>query len=178
MDVLVTYASKRGGTEGIATAIGEALATLGIHAEVTSADRASMGHGYDAVIIGSALYMFRCRTAARVFVRRNADALQKVPVWFFSSGPLDDSATQREIPPVKSMARLMERVHARGHQTFGGRMLSSATGFPASAMAKTRSGDWRDWEQIRAWAATIARELGSTNSSAPAAEAPVTVGVR
>jgi len=50
----------------------------------------------------------------------------------------------------------MERVGARGHITFGGRLSPDAKGFPASAMAKNRAGDWRDPAQVRAWVRFIA----------------------
>jgi hypothetical protein len=53
----------------------------------------------------------------------------------------------------------MERVGALGHVTFGGRLTPDARGFPASAMAKKRSGDWRNPSRIRAWAADIACAL-------------------
>jgi menaquinone-dependent protoporphyrinogen oxidase len=53
----------------------------------------------------------------------------------------------------------MERVGARGHVTFGGRLAPDAKGFPASAMAKKNGGDWRDAEQVRAWFHAIAPEL-------------------
>jgi menaquinone-dependent protoporphyrinogen oxidase len=45
--------------------------------------------------------------------------------------------------------------------TFGGRLPADAKGFPASAMAKTHAGDWRDPERIRGWAAEVAMELVS-----------------
>jgi hypothetical protein len=51
----------------------------------------------------------------------------------------------------------MERVGAVGHATFGGRLSPDAHGFPASARAKTRAGDWRNPARIRAWAVDIAR---------------------
>jgi menaquinone-dependent protoporphyrinogen oxidase len=35
-----------------------------------------------------------------------------------------------------------------------------AKGFPASAMAKTQAGDWRDPDQVRQWAKQIAATLG------------------
>ena len=162
MNVLVAYSSKRGGTEGIAKAIGDAFADLGIPADVASVTRADLGSGYDAVVIGSALYMFRWRGDARGFVRRNTTALSRLPVWLFSTGPLDDSASRNEIPPVGGVTSLMNRVHARGHKTFGGRLLPTAQGIPASAMAKTHAGDWRDWTQIREWVATISDELGAS----------------
>jgi menaquinone-dependent protoporphyrinogen oxidase len=44
--------------------------------------------------------------------------------------------------------------------TFGGRLSPDARGFPASAMAKQMSGDWRDEEQVRSWAKEITAELG------------------
>ena len=47
---------------------------------------------------------------------------------------------------------------ARGHVTFGGRLRPDATGFPANAMARKLSGDWRDPDQIRGWAASVAAQ--------------------
>jgi hypothetical protein len=61
----------------------------------------------------------------------------------------------------------MERVGALGHATFGGRLAADAKGFPASAMAKKRSGDWRDPAQIRAWGADIARALPFARPGTP-----------
>jgi hypothetical protein len=51
--------------------------------------------------------------------------------------------------------------------TFGGRLERIATGFPASAMAKTHSGDRRNPERIRTWAATIAAELATAAPGTP-----------
>jgi hypothetical protein len=65
----------------------------------------------------------------------------------------------------------MERVGALGHATFGGRLAADARGFPASAMAKTRSGDWRNLSRIRAWATDIARVL-PTARPGPVVEQP------
>lgn len=52
--------------------------------------------------------------------------------------PLDGSAAQCDIGPMSQVQKLIERVGARGHATFGGRLSPDATGFPARAMAKTR----------------------------------------
>jgi hypothetical protein len=92
-------------------------------------------------------------------------------VWFFSSGPLDDSSDREEISPTLQVQTLMERVGAIGHVTFGGRLTSDAHGFPANAMAKKRSGDWRNLSRIRAWAAEIARLL-PTARPGPVVEQP------
>jgi menaquinone-dependent protoporphyrinogen oxidase len=162
MRVLVTWGSKRGGTEGIGRMLGEALAEHGFDVVATAAKkmkRLASAEPVDAAIVGGALYANRWPASARRLVGRNVDALRKVPVWFFSSGPLDDSADRSEIPPPPEVAVLAERVGARGHVTFGGRLEPKAKGFAASAMAKKHSGDWRNPDRIRAWAAVLAKEL-------------------
>ncbi|MGO8959407.1 MAG: flavodoxin domain-containing protein [Streptosporangiaceae bacterium] len=159
MRILVTYGSTRGGTQGLAQMVADGLRETGCSVDVLPAGQAHTVDGYDAVVVGGALYAFRWHRAARRFVRRHAAALKKRPVYFFSSGPLDDSASKGEIPPVKGVAALMERVGARGHVTFGGRLSQYARGFPASAMSKKVAGDWRDAGQVREWAHTVAHEL-------------------
>ena len=158
MRVLIGWGSKRGGTEGIARIIGEELRRSGIDAVVEPASGRSV-QGFDAVIIGGALYANHWHAAAHRLVTRNIAALRRVPVWLFSSGPLDASADEGDIPPTTEVAVLMERVGALGYATFGGRLAPDAKGFPATAMAKKKSGDWRNPDRIRAWAADIARAL-------------------
>lgn len=118
--------------------------------------------GYDVVIVGGALYAGRWHKAARHFVRRHATELLQVPVYFFSSGPLDDSASRTEIPPVAGVKRLMARVGARGHITFGGRLAADAKGFPAAQMAKKLSGDWRDLREVGAWTHDVIAEVAAS----------------
>jgi len=166
MRVLVVYGSKRGGTEGLAQALGEDLAHAGF--DVTVADAATRPDPapYDAVVVGGALYAMRWTRSARRFVKQNTKVLLAKPVWMFSSGPLDDSAREKSIEPAKQVARLMARVSARGHATFGGRLAPDAKGFPASAMAKKNAGDWRNWDGVRDFAQTVA---GALSKSAPTA---------
>lgn len=159
MRVLVNYGSKRGGTAGLAAMIGDALTEAGCDAVVRPAKEVSDAGGVDAVIVAGALYANRWHRDARRFVRRNASALRELPVWLVSSGPLDASAEERDIPPTRQVAKLASRVGARGHVTFGGRLESTAKGFPASAMAKKRAGDWRSPAHVRRWVTTVVGEL-------------------
>ncbi len=159
MSTLVAYGSKRGGTRGLAEMVGQALREEGFTVDVLPAGAVPGVDGYDAVIVGGALYAFRWHRAARRFVKRHAARLRQRPVYFFSSGPLDDSASCKEIPPVKGVQKLMRRVDAKGHVTFGGRLSPDAKGFPASAMAKKQAGDWRDQGQVRSWVGSIAPAL-------------------
>jgi menaquinone-dependent protoporphyrinogen oxidase len=159
MRVLVAWCSKRGGTAGIAHVIGESLRGSGLDVTELPIDKVSRPGAFEAAIIGGALYANRWPSTLRRFVNCHAGELRKMPVWLFSSGPLDDSADNRQIPAPVQIAALAERIGAQDHVTFGGRLEPSAKGFPAAAMAKTRSGDWRNFEQIRAWASRIAAEL-------------------
>jgi menaquinone-dependent protoporphyrinogen oxidase len=164
MRVLVAYGSRMGGTRGIAELVGDALTDAGFQADVRPVAEVSGLDPYDAVVIGGALYTGHWHRQARRFVRSHTDALRERPVWVFSSGPLNGSAAE-EIPPVPQVVELARRIGARGHVTFGGRLPDDAKGFPASAMAKTQAGDWRDPERIRGWAADLAMELLSLDRS-------------
>jgi menaquinone-dependent protoporphyrinogen oxidase len=159
MSILVTFGSKRGGTEGLAAMVADGLRKEGFTVEVIPARAAQDVDRYEAVIVGGALYALRWHRDAKKFVKRHTDELRNRPTWCFSSGPLDDSATRTDIPPVKGVQALMKRVQAKGHVTFGGRLTPDASGFPARAMAKKNSGDWRDAEQVRAWTHEVASQL-------------------
>ncbi len=159
MHVLVTYGSKRGGTAGLARVVAEVLRAENLVVELVPASWARSPDEYDAVVVGGALYLNRWHRHARRYVSRWAATLRRRPVWFFSSGPLDFSASTSEIPPTPQVEGLMQSANVRGHKTFGGRLDKNARGLLAHAMAKTRSGDWRDLEQVRAWAKGVAADL-------------------
>jgi menaquinone-dependent protoporphyrinogen oxidase len=180
MRILVTWGSKRGGTEGIARTIAQQLRGDGFEVETLPTREVADLAGFDAVVIGGALYANRWHRDARRFVRRRAEALRRVPVWLFSSGPLDNSAEQRDIQPVRDVKIFLRWVGAQGHVTFGGRLEPTARGFPASAMAKRHAGDWRRPERIRAWAWEIARALPSARprpATIPPGHSVVRLGV-
>lgn len=159
MTVLVAYGSKRGGTQDLAEQIGAELRALGDDVRVEPA-RAVKGLGeVDAVVVAGAVYAGRWHKDARRFVRRHEQELAARPVWLVASGPLDATADDGALPPVQHVREAMERVHARGQVTFGGRLEPDAQGFPASAMAKTQAGDWRNPERVRAWVATVHGDL-------------------
>ena len=158
MKILVAYASKYGSTAEIAHVIGDELSREGHEVELKPARDVHGLADWDAVVLGGALYMFRWYGPANRFVHRHVDELREMPAWFFSSGPLDDSAAKTEIPPVWSVRRLLQRVDGRGHITFGGKVA------PDSPAAKRGLpvGDWRDMDRVRAWAQFLSSELGLT----------------
>lgn len=91
---------------------------------------------------------------------RHRQELAERPLWLFSSGPLDPSASERDIPPVPGVKKAMDRLDARGHVTFGGCLEEGAKGWVAGMILRSgKGGDFRDFTAIQEWAAHIAAEL-------------------
>lgn len=153
MRVLVTYGTKHGGTGGLARVVGEGLVQAGHAVDVLPATKVDSLDRWDAVVVGGALYAWFWHRDARRFVRRHVDELRQRPVWFFSSGPLDDSASRQELPPTGSVARLARLVGARAHKTFGGRLA------PEVKSAVKVRGDFRDFDATRDWGSRVGGEL-------------------
>ena len=176
MKVLVAYASRHGATQGIAERIAETLKAAGVEADALPAGSVKSPAGYDAFVIGSAAYMFHWLKDATAFVRHHRAMLAEKPVWLFSSGPLGtepldaEGRDQKVTALPKEIADLREAVHARDHQVFfgayerGRKPIGLAERF-VSVMPAARDalpdGDFRDWPEIEAWAASIARDLQS-----------------
>ncbi|MER6032963.1 flavodoxin domain-containing protein [Streptomyces sp. NPDC001835] len=158
--VLVAYGSTNGSTARIAETVAGVLREAGLAAEARPAGSVPGVVPYDAVVVGGALYAGRWQKNARRFVRRHRRDLAGRPVWFFSSGPLDPSASARDIPPEAGVRRAMDRVDAREHITFGGCLEEGAKGWIARMILREgRGGDFRDFPAIEAWAAEVAAEL-------------------
>jgi menaquinone-dependent protoporphyrinogen oxidase len=158
--VLVTYGTTNGSTARIAGAVADVLRKAGLTVEVLPAPDVISVAPYDAVVVGGALYAGRWHKDARRFVRRHRRVLAERPVWFFSSGPLDASASERNIPPVRGVRRAMTRLEVRDHVTFGGCLEEGAKGRVAGMILRSgKGGDFRDFGAIEAWTAGVADAL-------------------
>ncbi|TNC19332.1 flavodoxin domain-containing protein [Amycolatopsis alkalitolerans] len=167
MKILVAAASKHGATREIAVAIGEVLRE---HAEVDVLDAGDVDRiaGYDAVVLGSAVYLGHWLAAATDLVHARREELTAVPVWLFSSGPVG-SPLKPEQDPLE-LPTLRRLVHARGHRLFAGRIDRHHLGLAERAMVAALhvgDGDFRDWPDIRAWARRISRALGQLPAVQP-----------
>jgi menaquinone-dependent protoporphyrinogen oxidase len=158
--VPVAYGSTNGSTAQIAQAVAEVMSTAGLAAEARPAASVEDVTRYDAVVVGGGLYAGRRHKDARRFVRRNRRALAERPLWFFSSGPPDASASEKDILPVPGVRRAMTRLGAGGHVTFGGCLLEGAEGRIARMIVRDgKGGDPRDFPAIETWATGVAGEL-------------------
>jgi menaquinone-dependent protoporphyrinogen oxidase len=165
--VLVAYASKHGSTAEIATAIGQKLGERGHIVEVRSAGDVRDVRNYDAVVVGSAVYMSHWQKDGLNLLKRYERDLRERQTWLFSSGPTGGSeksdpvlaearTSVTAVSPIKEVADRGERIGARGHATFPGKVGEEATGLLERWMPR---GDWRDFDAIRKWADGISEEL-------------------
>jgi menaquinone-dependent protoporphyrinogen oxidase len=162
---LVAYATKHGSTAEIAEVIAETLRDRGITTEIAPADSVRSVDPYSLVIVGSAVYMFRWQGPAVDFLKRFERQLRERPTWLFGSGPTggtpkdDDKVAEilaDQPPPPDHIANLAEKIGSRGYQTFGGRVVPEMGGIFARWMPR---GDWRDFDDIRAWANEVANAV-------------------
>lgn len=163
MTVLVAYASKRGSTAEIAETVAATLRREGLGVCLEPCESVRSLDDYDAVVLGSAVYMKRWRGDARHFLKKHRKALRQKPFWVFSSGPVGDPAKDNPdwIEPPK-LAEKVEDLGGRGHAVFGGCLPSEPKGMMEKAMVDgvpNEYRDRRDWGEIRGWAKQIASEL-------------------
>lgn len=168
MKALVCAASKHGATAEIGEAIARALSDNGVPAEVRAPQQVADVRGYDAIVLGSAVYAGRWMAGARDLADRLSEQLHGTPVWLFSSGPVGNQPVSEDKPAV-NVTGIEQAVGARGHALFGGKIVRAQLGLVertiVSAM-RVRDGDERDWDRIAAWGKQIAEELKAAEPKA------------
>ena len=159
--VLVAYASRMGSTQEIAAAIGDQLTSRGFEVEVVVRKRDLRRRTFDAVILGSALYMGRWEKDAVNYLKRHAPDLVDHPTWLFQSGPSGPPEGVQPTPTPRAVRRVCDKIGLATPTTFGGNLDHNRA---KSLLARWVSngdlaGDFRDWAQIRAWADGVADQL-------------------
>ncbi len=170
MKVLVSAGSKHGATAEIAATIAETLAAAGHEALAIAPERVTSVVQYDAVVLGSAVYAGRWIGSARQLVEREGAALKARPVWLFSSGPIGLPPKPEQEPA--DVAPMRAATGTRDHRIFARLVDRGRLGFGEKsilAMVKAPEGDFRPWDDIRAWAGEIAAALAAIPAPAPAA---------
>lgn len=163
MNVLVAYASKRGSTAEIAETVAATLRREGLGVCLERAGDVQSLERFDAVVLGSAVYMKRWPGDARHFLKKHRKALRQMPFWVFSSGPVGDPARndQAWMEPPK-LAQKVDDLGGRGHVVFGGCVPAEPRGMTERAMVDGIPKEYRDrrnWDEIRAWAKQVASDL-------------------
>jgi menaquinone-dependent protoporphyrinogen oxidase len=158
--VLVAYATKHGSTEEVASDIAATLLTHGLDVDVHPAGEVEGLDGYDAVVLGGALYMGRLHADARRFLKRHRKELSHRPLAVFAMGPqtlgeADVAGSRKQLDRALASVPELEPVSVA---IFGGVVVPSELSFPFNRMAAT---DARDWDAIRRFADELATRLAA-----------------
>lgn len=168
MRVLVTAATRHGSTQMIANEITRGLRDRGIQVDCLVPDEVKSLQGYDAVIAGSAVYTRHWMKPATTFVDRLKSELVDRPVWLFSSGPVGIPA----VPDTETVDTqvIAAAVHAREHRSFTGSLDRDHLNLAERVMVNlvhAPSGDFRDWDAVQEWTASIAQALLASELNEP-----------
>ena len=165
-NILVTFASKYGATKEIAEKIGEELREAGLQVDVVPVTAVKQLSPYQAVIMGSAIYIGKWQKEAESFLIANEKSLVSRPVWLFSSGPSGEGNPLELVEGALVPANLKpitDRIQPRDITIFHGNIdLNKINGlekFAVKNVVKKPFGDYRDWNMIATWAGEIASAL-------------------
>jgi menaquinone-dependent protoporphyrinogen oxidase len=165
MTVLVTAASNHGATAEIATRISADLAERGIEVDLKAPEDLRDVSHYDAFVVGSGVYFGQWLKPAKKFIEAHEAELSRRPTWLFSSGPIVGDPPTADPQETAKGDALAETVQAREHKVFAGKLDESKLNWCeriAVRCAHAREGDYRDWQTVDDWAASIGRELQQT----------------
>lgn len=160
MSVLVSVASRHGATAEMGDVIVDELTAAGLDVQRVAPDDVEHVADYDAVVLGSSVYVGRLDAALRDLVRRQAGQLRMRPVWLFWSGPVGDPPVPRDVPA--DVDTTASRIEPREVRCFVGALDRGGLDLTERALvALTRApeGDFRDLDAVRAWARGIAGAL-------------------
>lgn len=171
-NILVTYASKYGATKEIAEKIGDVLLQAGLQVDVYPVDDIKEVGTYNAIILGSAVYIGKWQKEAVEFLQTHQSSLVKRPLWLFSSGPTGEGDPVELVEGLRlpaSLQPLVDQIQPRDVAVFHGHINPDKINFiekwVIKSLVKKPFGDFRDWDSISTWATTIANVLKVTEPS-------------
>lgn len=170
--ILVTYATKYGATKEIAEKIAEVFRQTDLQVDVLPVKDIHDLTPYGAVVLGCAVYIGKWTKDAGEFLKANEKALAERPLWLFSSGPTGegrpvDLLEGWQVPAEQQS--MIDRIQPRNITVFHGNIDPDKVNFiekwAVKSLVKKPFGDFRDWDAITSWAASIADALKNTERS-------------
>lgn len=158
--ILVAYATKAGATAEVATHIGQTLSAKNIPVDVLPIKKVTDLSAYSAVVLGSAIRMGSLLPAVTKFVQENQAVLQQTSFSVFITCMTLVTDTEEKRKEVSAYLDPLRAVAKPAHEgLFAGvldpKKLVLLERWMMNAM-KTPVGDFRDWNQINAFAESIA----------------------
>lgn len=172
MKVSVAVASKHGSTQEIGEAIAAELKAQGHEPRLHDMATASILDLDDseAIVLGSAVYFGKWMMAASVFAQDISARIEGRPVWLFSTGPVGNPLKPADAQTEIDVDEQIKMTGASEHKVFAGRVDKShlRLGERSVVLAlRVQDGDYRDWDEVRDWARSIAGALTAREQSQP-----------
>lgn len=162
--MLVAYASRAGSTAEVAETVGQVLRESGAEVDVRPVDQVRGLAGYDALVLGTAIWAFKPLPEARRFVAEQQQALADLPVAYFAlcellreDTPANRAHTRGFLDPLRKIKEPVSFAIFAGKRDLSG--VNPVLRWLLAKLLKIQHGDWRNWDQIRAWAAELAPRL-------------------
>jgi menaquinone-dependent protoporphyrinogen oxidase len=153
--ILVAYATKAGSTEEIARFIGATLRDRGYAVDILSVSQQPDPSDYDAVLLGSAIRAAQWLPEAVAYLTTYREALAQRPLAYWTvcltleqDTPANRATVSDYLKPVRAI------LPAQAEGFFAGVMDQKRLSLPLRMLMKAMKapqGDFRKWDEIRAW---------------------------
>jgi len=158
--ILVAYATKAGATAEVATRIGQTLSAKNIPVDVMPIKKVTDLSAYSAVVLGSAIRMGSLLPAVTKFVQENQATLQQKSFSVFITCMTLVTDTEEKRKEASAYLDPLRAVVKPAHEgLFAGvldpKKLALLERWIMNAL-KTPAGDFRNWDQINAFAESLA----------------------
>lgn len=166
--VLVSYATHYGSTHEVAEVITKTLLEGGLAVDLQLLRDVRTLDGYDVIVIGAPLFMFRWHKDALRFLKRYQNQLLKRQVAVFVLGPVHEPHDEQEWQDSwsqinKELAKYPWFIPV-SLEMFGGKYDPEMLGFPIKLFAgEAPPSDLRDWIAIRTWTNDLAEKFLSAS---------------
>ncbi|NLI41258.1 MAG: flavodoxin [Caldisericales bacterium] len=166
--ILITYASQGGSTAGVASAIGQTLASTGAEVIVLPVKEVTNLDSYQAIVIGSAVHSGKWMPEALVFIQQHQNSLRRIPTAIFQVCLMlaaNNEQYKTFVPDWLTPVRSQIRPAAEG--SFAGALwpdqyskFTEKLGLRIFlATIKLKAGDYRDWDEIQKWSEKVSALL-------------------
>jgi menaquinone-dependent protoporphyrinogen oxidase len=162
--ILVAYASRAGSTAEVAEVVGQILREGGAEVDVYPVGDVHSLAGYDALVLGSAIWVGKPLPEALQFATAQQQALAGLSVAYFilcdtlrEDTPANRATAHGYVTPLEQIKQPVSLGLFAGKKDFS--TVHPLLRWLLKHVVKLPEGDWRDWERIRAWAAALALQL-------------------
>lgn len=161
--VLVAYASSGGSTKEVAEAVAQTLIANGLPVDLAPIEQVVSLTPYEACVLGAPIYNTLWHQTALAFLTQHQSALANKPTAIFALGPVQKGEAVEYARSRQQLENCLKRFawfKPIDQQIFGGKMKAVDSGFLLNLIFKpTPAVDFRDWDAIRKWAATLPEKL-------------------